>query len=64
MTAPQESLQHEAERLGLTKLAEKYLAQLAKAKDAADRMVAAMPRHLHPYDEPAHTFRASKESHA
>jgi hypothetical protein len=62
MPEDQDALQHEAERAGLTNLSDKHRAQFAKAKAAADRMVAAIPRNLHMSVEPAHTFRASKEA--
>ena len=51
-----------AERFGLTRLTDHHLAQLAKAKTAADGLVDAVPRDLSIYDEPAHTFRAEKEA--
>ncbi len=57
-----EDLKREAERAGLTNLSEQYLAQLANAKAAAERALSHIPRHLHMYDEPAHTFRASEEA--
>ena len=55
-------LQEEAEKLGLRNLSERHLTQFARAKAAAQRMIAEIPREL-PIDvEPAHTFRASQEA--
>jgi hypothetical protein len=62
MTEEKETLQQEAEQAGLINLADKHLAQFAKAKAAAQRMLSAIPRDLPMSVEPAHTFRASEEA--
>ncbi len=62
MTNPLDDLKAEAEQFGLTHLSDHQLAQFAKAKAAAERMVNGIPRDLHAYDEPAHVYRASEEA--
>jgi hypothetical protein len=62
MTENHDELRHEAERAGLTRLSDKHLAQFAKAKAAADRLLSRIPRDLPMSEEPAHTFRASEEA--
>ena len=62
MTEDRDALKHEAERVGLTNLSDAHLVQFANAKAAAERMVSSIPRNLHTYNEPAHTFRASEEA--
>ncbi len=62
MADEQAGLQQEAQRIGLTNLSEKQLAQMAKAKAAAERMVNGVPRDFQPSEEPAHTFRANGEA--
>jgi hypothetical protein len=62
MTEDRDEVKRDAERAGLTQLAEKHLVQFAKAKAAAKRMLSNVPRNLHLYDEPAHTFDASEET--
>ena len=63
MAAPDaKNLQAEAQKLGLTQLSDHQLAQLAKAKAASERMVNGIPRNFHPYDEPAHVYRAGEEA--
>lgn len=57
-----DQLKQEAQRLGFTELSEAHLAQLAKAKAAAERMVSGVPREFQPSEEPAHTFRANGEA--
>ncbi|MDH3601464.1 MAG: hypothetical protein OEU26_17775 [Candidatus Tectomicrobia bacterium] len=61
MPDDQAELKREIERAGLTHLTDQQLAQAAKAKAAAVQLVQRIPRDLHMYDEPAHTFRASEE---
>ncbi len=61
MTDYLDDVKVEAEQLGLTRLNDHQLAQFAKAKAAAERMVNGIPRDLHAYDEPAHVYRASEE---
>lgn len=62
MAENQQTLRRAAEAAGLCNLSERHLAQFAKAKAAAQRMVAAIPRELPMNVEPAHTFRASQEA--
>lgn len=62
MPDDQAELKREIERAGLTSLSGQQLAQAAKAKAAAAQLVQRLPRDLHMYDEPAHTFRASEEA--
>ena len=62
MTDNRDDLKVEAKQLGLTNLSDRQLAQLAKAKTAAERMVNGIPRAFHAYDEPAHVYRASEEA--
>ena len=62
MSQDRDALQREAEQAGLTKFPEKHWAQFAKAKASAEQLVSGIPRHLHVYEEPAHTFRASEEA--
>jgi hypothetical protein len=62
MTQEKDELQHEAARIGLVKLSDKHLAQFARARAAAERMLSRIPRALPMYEEPAHTYRASEEA--
>lgn len=62
MTDDRDVLKHDAERMGLTNLSDQHLAQVAKAKASAERLVDGIRRDFHVYDEPAHTFRASEEA--
>jgi hypothetical protein len=62
MTDNLDDLKAEAEQFGLTRLSDHHLAQLAKARAAAQRMMNGIPRDLHAYDEPAHVYRASEEA--
>ncbi|ETX07117.1 hypothetical protein [Candidatus Entotheonella palauensis] len=62
MTDNRDDLKAEAQQFGLTHLNDHQLAQLAKAKAAAQRMIDGIPRDLHAYDEPAHVYRASEET--
>ena len=62
MSQDRDVLQREAEQAGLTHFSEKHWAQFAKAKASAEQLVSGIPRHLHVYEEPAHTFRASEEA--
>ena len=62
MAGNQQTLRQEAEAVGLRNLSEQHLTQYARAKAAAQRMVAAIPRELPMHVEPAHTFRASQEA--
>lgn len=62
MSEDRDTLQREAEHAGLTQFSEKHWAQFAKAKASAERLVSGIPRDLHMYEEPAHTFRASEEA--
>jgi hypothetical protein len=64
MPQDQDALKHEAARYGLTKLSDEHLAQFAAAKAAVERLLGRIPRDLHMYEEPAHTFRASQEVRA
>jgi hypothetical protein len=59
MAEDRDALRQEAERFGLTNLSEHHMAQFAKAKAAATRFVATIPRDFPMYVEPAHVFRAS-----
>ncbi len=61
MIEDRDELKQEAERVRLTNLTDQQLAQFAKAKTSAERLVSGIPHDLHMYDEPAHTFRASEE---
>ena len=61
MIENRDEIKKEAERLGLTNLTDQQLAQFAKAKASAEQLVSSIPRDLHMYDEPAHTFRSCKE---
>ena len=58
MVENREALRKEAERLGLGSLTDEQLAQFATAKASAELLAASMPRDLHMYEEPAHTFQA------
>lgn len=60
MIEDRDELIQEAERVGLTNLTDQQLAQFAKAKTSYERLVNVIPRELHMYDEPAHTFRAGE----
>ena len=62
MIENRDEIKQEAERLGLTNLTDEQLAQLAEAKKSAELLVGGIPRDLHMYDEPAHTFHASEEA--
>jgi hypothetical protein len=62
MTEHLDDLNAEAARYGLTQLSAPQLAQFAKAKAAAARMVDGIPRDLHAYDEPAHVYRAGEDA--
>ena len=62
MSQDRDTLQREAEHAGLTQFSEKHWAQFAKAKASAEQLVSGIPRHLHMYEEPAHTFRAGEEA--
>ena len=62
MSENRDDLKREAERAGLTNLADDHLAQFAKARASAEQLLRRIPRNLHMYDEPAHTFRASQEA--
>ena len=62
MNSDRDKLKQEAERMGLIHLTEEQLAQFAKAKAAAQNLVAAVSQDLHMYDEPAHTFHAGEEA--
>jgi hypothetical protein len=62
MTEDRDALEREAARAGLTKLSDKHLAQFGKAKASAERMLSGIPRDLHMYVEPAHTFCADEEA--
>ncbi len=62
MIKDRDRLKQEAERLGLTNLTEEQLAQFAEAKASAELLAGGIPRDLHMYKEPAHTFHASEEA--
>ena len=62
MIKDRDKLKQEAERAGFTHLTDQQLAQFAKAKASAERLVESIPRDLHMYDEPAHRFRAGEET--
>ena len=62
MIEDRDELKQEAERLGLTNLTDEQLAQFAEAKASAEVLAGGIPRDLHMYEEPAHTFRASVEA--
>ncbi len=62
MAEDRDTLQREADQAGLHHLSDKHLAQFAKAKAAAERMLNRIPRDLPMAVEPAHTFRASREA--
>ncbi len=62
MIEDRDKLKQEARRLGLTNLTDQQLVQFAKAKTSYERLVSGIPRNLHMYDEPAHTFRAGEEA--
>lgn len=62
MNQDRDALEWEAEQAGLRHFSEKHWAQFAKAKASAEQLVNGIPRHLHMYEEPAHTFRASEEA--
>jgi hypothetical protein len=62
MSENRDDLKRAAEQAGLTHLCDDHLAQLARARDAVESMLSRIPRNLHMYDEPAHTFRASQEA--
>jgi hypothetical protein len=64
MTQETDELRQQATRLGLSQLSETHLAQFARARAAAERMLSRIPRDLHMYEEPAHTYRASEETSA
>ena len=53
-----QALRLEARRAGLVRLLEIHGADLEEAKTSAERLIGAIPRDLHMYDEPAHVFRA------
>ena len=61
MIEDRDKLKQEAERLGLTNLTDEQLAQFAEAKASAELLAGGIPRDLHMYQEPAHTFHASEE---
>jgi hypothetical protein len=62
MSEHDDTLKREAERAGLTHLSHEHLAQFAKARVSIENLLGRIPRDLHMYDEPAHTFRASQEA--
>lgn len=62
MSENDNALKREAERAGLTHLSTEHLEQFAKAKASVENLLGHIPRDLHMYDEPAHTFRASQEA--
>lgn len=62
MPQDQDVLKREAAQLGLSRLCDEHPAQFAAAKEAAERLLGRIPRDLHMYEEPAHTFRASQEA--
>lgn len=62
MTEDRDKLAREAARAGLTTLLQQYPTLFSDARAAAERWRDGIPRHLHMYDEPAHTFRASEEA--
>ena len=62
MSEYDDALEGEAERAGLTHLSHVHLTQFAKAKASIANLLGHIPRDLHMYDEPAHTFRASQEA--
>ena len=61
MIENRDELEREAERVGLAHLTDQQLAQFAKAKASAERLISSIPQDLHMYDEPAHMFRAGEE---
>ena len=62
MSEHDDTLKSEAERLGLRHLSDAHLEQFAKARNSVENVLGKIPRDLHMYDEPAHTFRASQEA--
>lgn len=62
MSENRDDLKDEAARAGLTNLSDAHLEQFAKARASVENLLSRIPRDLHMYDEPAHTFRASQEA--
>ena len=62
MIENRDELKKEAERFGFTNLTDEQLAQFAEAKKSAELLAEGIPRDLHMYEEPAHTFHASEEA--
>ena len=62
MIEDRDRLKQEAESLGLTNLTDEQLAQFAEAKASAELLAGGIPRDLHMYEEPAHTFHAIEEA--
>ncbi|ETW94535.1 MAG: hypothetical protein ETSY1_34435 [Candidatus Entotheonella factor] len=62
MTDNLDDVKAEAEQFGLTPRSDHQLAQIARAKAAAQQMISGVPREFHAYDEPAHAYRASEEA--
>ena len=60
MTEHRDDLPQEVERAGLMRASEQYPDQVAKARAAAARMVAGVPRNLPMSEEPAHVFNAAR----
>ena len=62
MIENREALIQEAEGFGLSCLTDEQLAQFAEAKASAELLANGIPKGLHMYDEPAHTFQAKEEA--
>jgi len=57
-----EQIRKRAASIGLTKLTDAQLQQLANADKGAQERLGHIPSDLRMYDEPAHVFRAGKEA--
>ena len=57
-----ERIRKRAAEIGLDKLSDAHLAQLARADKGTRDRLRHIPTDLHMYDEPAHVFRADGEA--
>lgn len=61
MTADFSDIKQQAIAIGLTKLTDKHLAQLAKATQSAAKRKEQLAIELEVADEPSHVFRATED---